>query len=187
MELSLTIGELAKDTGASFRVFVKKYSQERKYISKSINMPFLINTSLTYMTQVYYNISPIDENINQLKKSFSPLILFPLPPVNSIDYAKMMKLSNVSELNDFLGRFSEKWSKKKSEIFIKDNQDTLNDVLYLITNIITCVRFCTGCTIDSPAPPTIADILLELLDELFSAQCRSYKYEYSNTQNTCST
>ena len=108
MELSLTIGELAKDTGASFRVFVKKYSQERKYISKSINMPFLINTSLTYMTQVYYNISPIDESINQLKKSFSPLILFPLPPVNSTDYAKMMKVSKVSELNELLGRFSEK-------------------------------------------------------------------------------
>lgn len=41
--------ELAKDIGVIFRVFVKKYSQEQNYISKSINMTILTYTSLTNM------------------------------------------------------------------------------------------------------------------------------------------
>ena len=68
MEYSLTTGELAKDIGISFQVFVKKCLQDRNYISKYINMPYLTNTSLTYTTQTHYHLSPIDENFEQLKK-----------------------------------------------------------------------------------------------------------------------
>ena len=69
MEYSLTTGELAKDIGISFQVFVKKCLQDRNYISKYINMPYLTNTSLTYTTQTHYHLSPIDENFEQLKKN----------------------------------------------------------------------------------------------------------------------
>ena len=65
MESSLTIGGLAKEIGISFQAFVKKCSQERNYISKSINMPFLTNTSITYVTQAHYHLRPIDENFEQ--------------------------------------------------------------------------------------------------------------------------
>ena len=58
---------------------------------------------------------------------------------------------------------------KKSDIFIKWKQNILNDVLHLIVNLITFSRFWTGCTIDSLVPPAIVDILLELADELSSA------------------
>ena len=50
MESSLTIGELTKEISIILQAFVKKCSQERNYISKYMDMPFLTNTSLTYMT-----------------------------------------------------------------------------------------------------------------------------------------
>ena len=55
----------------------------------------------------------------------------------------MMEVSKVSELDEIIDHPSDKRSKNKSETFIKGKQDTLNDVLHLITNIITCAQFCT--------------------------------------------
>ena len=63
--------------------------------------------------------------------------------MNSTDYTKMMEVSKVSELDEIIDHPSDKRSKNKSEAFIKGKQDTLNDVLHLITNIITCAQFCT--------------------------------------------
>ena len=123
-----------------------------------------------------------------LKKSLGPLVLLSPPPVNTTDYTKMMEASKNNELNELLDKPSNKRFKKRSEIFIKGKHDTLNDILHLIANIITYSRFWTGCTIYSPVPPTIVDILLEIADELSSAEHKSYDYKYSRTHtSTCST
>ena len=116
-----------------------------------------------------------------LKKSLGPLVLLSPPPVNTTDYTKMMEASKNNELNELLDKPSNKRFKKRSEIFIKGKQNTLNDILHLIANIITYSRFWTGCTIDSPVSPTIVDILLELADELPSAEHKIYDYKYSHT------
>ena len=92
------------------------------------------------MTQAYYHISPIDENFDQLKKSFNPLVLLSQPSVNTVDYTRIMEANKISELDDFI--------KEKSDIFIKGKQYTLKDVLHLLSNLITFSRFWTGCTID---------------------------------------
>ena len=65
------------------------------------------------MTQAHFHFIPIDENIDQLKKSFSPLVLLPPLPIHSTYYTKMVKASKVSELDDFLNQPSKKRSKKK--------------------------------------------------------------------------
>ena len=161
--------ELAKDIGVIFRVFVKKYSQEQNYISKSINMTILTYTSLTNMAQAYYHLSIIDEKNDKLKKSFSLLVLFPPPPVVSRDYTKMMKASKVGKLDEFLDQPSENRIKKK----VRGKQDTLNNVMYLIANIITYARFYTRCTIDLPVLYTIVVMYFELADEQYSAEYRS--------------
>ena len=62
-------------------------------------MPFLTNTSLTYMTQAHYHLSTIDENFEQQKKSFNPLVLLPPPPVNTLDYTRMMEVSKISKID----------------------------------------------------------------------------------------
>ena len=69
---------------------------------------------------------------------------------------------------------------KKWDLHLK-KQDTLNDILYLIVNIVTFFRFYTGCTIDSPSPPSIVDILFKIADELSSADYRRYDKKYSQT------
>ena len=62
-------------------------------------MPFLTNRSLTHMTQIHYYLIPIDEHFEQLKKSFSPLVLLPPPPVNASDDKRMMEANKISELD----------------------------------------------------------------------------------------
>ena len=85
-------------------------------------MPFLTNTSITYITQAYYHLSPIDENFEQLKKAFNPLVLLPLPSVNTLDYTRMMKVSKISELDDLLDQSSDRRSKKKVKFLSKENK-----------------------------------------------------------------
>ena len=92
-----------------------------------------------------------------------------------------MEASKISELDNLLDLPTDRRSKKKSDICIKGKQDTLNDVSHLIANIITFSRFWADCTIDSPDLPAFVNILLELADELSSADYRRYDAKYSQT------
>lgn len=60
---SLTQTELGKEIGVSFRVFVETNSKVKKVHHKMINIPFLSNTSLTYIIQSHFHLDPIDEHI----------------------------------------------------------------------------------------------------------------------------
>ena len=84
------------------------------------------------MVHRYFLLTPIDDNINLLVKSFNPLVLLDPLPFARLEYTKMIESSQVYELDGIFDQPSAKRTKKKIVTFIICIQRTLNDVLYLI-------------------------------------------------------
>ena len=71
--------------------------------------------------------------------------------------------------------------KKKRNISIKARQDSFDDILHLISNIITQEKCWTTCNINSLRPSTVAVSFFDLTNEFFLSDCRSYNNKSSTT------
>ena len=80
-------------------------NEEKTYLSKRINFPFMSQTVLTYFLQGYHHLHAIDQDIASIKKSFNVLVL--LNPPDREEYTKYVNASKNNEVESILDHPSE--------------------------------------------------------------------------------
>ena len=86
-----------------------------------------------------------------------------------------MNSSRNAEVESLLDQPSEKRTEVKKEVFIKGKQETVDDVLCLISNLFVFTRFWVRMNIDDvKSYPFVPQLLVEVADILSSAKYRDF-------------
>ena len=114
--------------------------QEATYFSRLNQFPCLSLTNILFMLQSHYHLGNMDCNMESLNKSFSVLTLI-APPGNCDEFDQLQNSSANAELEEMLHQPSERRSSVSKTAFIKGRQETLDDVIALLANLIILGRF----------------------------------------------
>ena len=110
------------------------------------------------------------------KKSFNFLTLL-APPYNTSDgYSGYVNSSKSVEVDRLLDQPAEKRSSIRKEIFIKGRQETLEDVITFITNIVIYARF--WIKMDNDTQPLLIQLISEVADFLSSSEYKSFHEKF---------
>ena len=177
MTITKTTSEQARLVGEGIEVLAEDVSKEKNYLSRSCKFPFLTNTLLTYALQAHFYSGAIDENLDSLKKSFNILTLLSPPQQNAEEYRTFMNSSKNIDVDILLDQPSEKRSAIKKDVFIKGKQDSLEDVITFIANIVTFAKFWVK------EQPFVIQMLEELADFISSSEYVSFNAKFKDTKN----
>ena len=121
--------------------FAEDVLKKRGYLSRAARFLFLSQTLVTYMLQSHVHVRRIDGSIDSIRKSF--IILIFLSPHTSYcdEYTSLVNSSRNAEVECLLDQLSEKRAEVEKEVFIKGKQETVDDVLCLISKLCVCTRF----------------------------------------------
>ena len=175
--------EQARLFADGIEVLAEDISKERSYLSRAAKFPFLSSTVLKYCLQAHYHSGAIDSNMDSLKKSFNILALLS-PPLESVDeYRSYINSSKNIEVDDLLEQQSEKRASIKKDIFIKGKQETMEDVLAFIANIIVFVRFWVKMDLNKgDQQPLLVQLFMELSDFLSSSEFVQFNEKFKATK-----
>ena len=155
------------------KALVAQVSQERYYLSRQAKLPFFSQTALLYMLKTNWYNGPIDQNHEDIKKSFNLLALLPPPIKKNEDYEKYINSSRNCEIEDTLNQPSDKRSAVKKDIFLKGKQETLKDVVQLISNVVVFARYWVKMNEEWSSQPLIIQFIVEIADYISTSD-----YEY---------
>ena len=125
----------------AIKVIADEVAQEKYYLSRAANFPFLSSTLITYALQAHYHTGAIDTDLESLKKSFSILALL-VPPRDKLDeYKSFINLSKNVDVDRMLDQPGKKRTLMRKDIFIKGRQNLIEDVITFIANILVYCRF----------------------------------------------
>ena len=172
---SSSTSEQARELSDSIEALADDISRERCYLSRAAKFPFLSTTLITYILQAHYHSGAIDNNLESLKKSFSILSLLP-PPMSATDeYNGYINSSKNQEVEYMLDQPSEKRASVKKEVFIKGKQETLDDVIAFISNIVIFARYFVKMSKDDKEEqPYFVQLIIEVADFLSSAEYMNF-------------
>ena len=126
------------------------------------------------MLQSHYHIGNIDCNMESLKKSFSVLTLL-APPGNCDEFDQLQNSSANNELEEMLHQPAERRASVSKTVFIKGRQETLDDVIALLANVMILDRFwVTFDGNDTTTYPYVLRQLSELADVLTTSEFRTF-------------
>ena len=93
-----------------------------------------------------------------------------------------MDASTNAEIERMLGQPEEKTSALEKKVFIKGRQETLDDVLTLISNIVVMGRYWVNIDTskEKVAYPFVLKLLVELADTLSSAEFREFESKFKS-------
>ena len=136
------VTEQARMISDSMKVLAEEISQERNYLSRASQFPFLSTTLISYAIQTHYHTETIDIDLESLKKSFSILALL-APPQDEFDdeYIGYVNSSRNVTVDRLLDQPDEKRAIMRKDIFIKGRQGNISDVISFIANIVVYARF----------------------------------------------
>ena len=167
--------EQARTMAENMSTFAEDVSKERGYISRAARFPFLSQILVTYLLQAHVHMGSIDGNIDSIRKSFTILTLLSPHTSHCDEYTSLMNSSRNVEVESLLDQHSEKRAEVKKEVFIKGKQETVDDVLCLISNLFVFARFWVRMNIDdTKSYPFVLQLLVEVADILLSAEYRDF-------------
>ena len=112
--------------------------------------------------------------MESLKKSFSVLTLLALPG-NCDEFDQLQNSSANNELEEMLHQPSERRASVSKTVFIKGRQETLDDVIALLANVMILGRFwVTFDGNDTTTYPYVLRQLSELADVLTTSEFRTF-------------
>ena len=167
--------EQERTMAENMSAFAEDVSNERGYISRAARFLFLSQMLVTYLLQAHVHMGSIDGNINSIRKSFTILTLLSPHTFHCHEYTSLMNSSRNTEVESLLDQPSEKRDEVNKEVFIKGKQETVNDVLCLISNLFVFTRFWVRMDIDDIKSYTfVLQLLVEVADILSSAEYREF-------------
>ena len=174
------ISEQARMVADAMKVLLEDVSNEKYYISRSVNFPYMSSTVITYALQTHYHTESIDVDMESLKKSFSLLTLLPPPRNQSEEYSGFINSSKNVEVDKLLDQPEDKRTSMRKEIFIKGKQNSLEDVIAFISNIIAFTRFWVKMWEENNNDhPMVIEMFLKIVDFLSSAEYRKFDDKFS--------
>ena len=166
----------------AMKVLLDDVSSEKYYISRNINFPFMSSTTITYALQAHYHTESIDVDMESLKKLFSLLALLPPPRNQSDEYSGFVNSSRNVDVDKLLDQPGDKRTSMRKDIFIKGRQESLDDVVSFISNIIAFTRFWVKMWEDDHDDhPMVIEMFLNVADLLSSAEYRKFDEKFSQT------
>ena len=167
--------EQTRTMAENMSAFAEDVSKERGYISRAARFPFLSQTLVTYLLQAHVRMGRIDGNIDSIRKSFTILTLLSPHTSHCDEYTSLMNSIRNAEVGSLLDQSSEKRAEVKKEVFIKGKQETVDDVLCLISNLFVFTRFWVRMDIDDTKSYLfILQLLVEVADILSSVEYRDF-------------
>ena len=164
--------EQARLISDAFFSLANDISLENHYLSRLCRFPMLSHTLVIFMLQSHYHVGNMDCNMDSLKKYFSILTLL-APPVNDDEFLLLQNSSKNVGLEEMLHQPSEKRSSVSKTVFVKGRQDSLDDVIALLANIMVLGRFWVKFMgTDESTYPYVLRQLVGLVDVLTSAKFR---------------
>ena len=145
-------------------------------------MSSLTHTTLSYLCQIHYHINIIDTNIESLKTIFNALIFLSVPRTDLLSqYTSIIDDSNDFHAEIMLDEAKDKLLGKKKEVFIKDCQYILDNVVILLSTIIAFSRLQIGYDPNNKYDlPLIAKMLTDLANELSSSDYQEFYTKYES-------
>ena len=188
---------------------VDDVSKETSYLSRAARCPQLSQTLVTYMLQSHYFNGLMDGNEDGLKNRFQSWLFSPrrrttvsvalnffhslvvkhfscsfLASFFSIEaeYNAAMDASTNAAIERMLGQPEEKRSVLGKKEFIKDRQETLDDVLTLISNIVVMGRYWINIDTskEKVAYSFVLKLLVKLADTLSSVEFREFENKFKS-------
>ena len=114
-----------------------------------------------------------------IKEDSNILALLAPPGIETDEYTGYVNSSKNTEIEGMLDQPNEKRSAVRKDVFIKGKQETLNDVLTFIANIIVFLRFWVNMSKDEDTP-YIIEMLTEIADNLSSSEYISFNNKYKH-------
>ena len=138
-----------------------------------------MSTLITYSIEAHYHSESIDVDFDSLRKSFSVLALLAPPHDDSDEYMSYVNASKNVSVDRMLDQPEEKRALMRKDIFIKGRQETLNEVISFVANIIVYTRFWVELSInDTNDSPMIIQMVLEIADFLSSPAYKIFDNRY---------
>ena len=164
----------------SLRVLAEDISHEKSYLSRASKFPFLTNTVLSYAIQAHYHCETIDVDQESLKKLFNVLALLAPPSKDSEEYKGYIISSKNIEVDRMLDQPEDKRAMMRKDVFIKGNQENLQDVITFIANIVVYTRFRIKLpNNDDSDIPMVIQMLMELADYLSSSEYSKFDEKFN--------
>ena len=88
---------------------------------------------------MYYHRGAINHNMKSLKNSLSTLFLLTIPQDSTAEYNDLIDSIKNIKVERMLDQPSENRPNIK-DVFVKGNQESIDNVISLIANIVICVR-----------------------------------------------
>ena len=182
LSTTTNISQQARMVADAMKVLLDDVSSEKYYVSRNVNFPYMSSTVITYAIQAHYHTESIDVDMESLKKSFSLLALLPPPRNQSEEYSGFVNSSKNVEVDKLLDQPDDKRTSMRKDIFIKGRQESLDDVVSFISNIIAFTRFWVKMWEDDHDDhPMVIEMFLKVADFLSSAEYRKFDEKFSQT------
>ena len=166
----------------AMKVLLDEIASEKYYLSRNLNFPFISNTVITYALQSHYHSESIDVDLDFLKKLFSILALLPPPRIQSEEYCGFVSASRNVEVDRMLDQPDEKRAVMRKDIFLKGRQESIDDVISFISNIIAFTRFWVKMWDDNNDDhPLVIEMIMRIADCLSSSEYRRFDDRFHQT------
>ena len=180
LSTTTNISQQARMVADAMKVLLDDVSSEKYYVSRNVNFPYMSSTVITYAIQAHYHTESIDVDMESLKKSFSLLALLPPPRNQSEEYSGFVNSSKNVEVDKLLDQPDDKRTSMRKDIFIKGKQNSLEDVIAFISNIIAFTRFWVKMWDENNDDhPMVIEMFLKIVDFLSSAEYRKFDDKFS--------
>ena len=163
----------------AIKVIADEVAQEKYYLSRAANFPFLSSTLITYALQVHYHRGEIDTDLESLKKSFSILALLAPPRDEFDEYKSSINLSKNVDVDRMFDQPDEKRTLMKKDIFIKGRQNSIEDIITFIANILVYSRFWVKTTANNLSDyPYVIQMFIKIADFLSPSKYTKFNDKY---------
>lgn len=149
----------------AFTTYRKERLQSDSYLDTSINFPHINRTLVSLLLTGDFRSSSLDKETEYLSQSISVLSFLPPPRTGeNEDYRLYVQKSKDTNMEDVVEERPEKCSAYDKKIFTKGRQDSYQDAITTIANIVVYLEFISDNTQSSETPASI--VLLKGLGKM---------------------
>ena len=169
----------ARMVNDAIKVIAEEVVNEKYYLSRAAKFPFLSSTLITYALQAHYHTGTIDTDLESLKKSFSILALLAPPRDEAEEYKSFIHSSKNVDVDRMLDQPDEKRTMMRKDIFIKGRQNSIEDIITFIANIVVFCRFWVKSTPNNLNDyPYVIQMFIEIADFLSSQEYSTFNDKF---------
>ena len=158
----------------AFATYRKDRLDSDSYLDTSINFPHTNRTMISLLMIGDYRYTPLDEDVEYLSQTISVLSFLPPPKKGEdMDYNAYVQKSKNTSMENAIEERAEKCSAYDKKLFTKGRQNTYQDAITTISNLIVYFEFVFD-EAESSETPAIIMMLKGIAKNLATPAFRNY-------------